>query len=318
MCVSGYRTSYLCKEEYITCDSYNKDITDKSKRDSTFCSSIIPKDPNTREADSHSECYLNSDKNCVIRKKECNQLDSKTCNEHTFDDSSKSNKRCLYTSGECKEIYKTCSAYNTLEASKKNKEDCEIIESTDETNPFLFKCVFNSDTKECKKEKKDCDDYKEYDSEKCTSLTTNLDNKHKCVMINYDCTKQEKTCTNYEGSTKADCEAIIHEKINYKCIFNSEKKCVEEQRPCDEYSGFTESECETYKPSISGNKCGIGLNGKCQEIYKDCAKYTGGDSNKCTSIERDDLTYKCVFDSNSCKNEKKNVLMQNMKLIVIK
>ena len=124
-------------------------------------------------------------------------------------------------------------------------------------------------------------------------------------MINYDCTKQEKTCTNYEGSSKADCEAIIHEKINYKCIFNSEKKCVEEQRPCDEYSGSTESECETYKPSISGNKCGIGLNGKCQEIYKDCAKYTGGDSNKCTSIERDDLTYKCVFNSNACKNEKK-------------
>ena len=306
MCVSSYSLSlYTCKEEYITCDSYNKVITDKTKRDSTTCGNITPKDPKTKAADFHSECYLNSDKNCVIRKKECNQLSSKICNEHVFDDSSKSSKRCLYTAGECKEIYKTCSAYNQLEASKRNKDDCEIIESTDENNPFLFKCTFNTQTKECKKEKKDCVDYTGYDSDECSSLTVNLDNKHKCILIDYKCKKQEKTCSDYEGRTKSECEAIIHEKENYKCIFNSANKCVEEQRSCDDYEGKIETECNSYKPSISGNKCSIGLNGKCQEIYNNCEQYTGGDSTKCTNIQRNDITYKCVFNSNSCKNEKK-------------
>ena len=308
MCMSGFSTnSYLhfCKEEYITCDSYNKDITDSKKRDSKSCEDIIPKDPKTKEFDYHSECYLDSDKNCVIRKKECSQLRSSICNEHTFDDSSKSNKRCLYTDDdECKEIYKKCSDYNTLEEAQRNKKDCEIIESTEESNPFLFKCVFDSNKKECTKEKKDCSDYKGYDSDECTLLTTNLDNKHKCVMINSVCTKQEKTCTDYEGSTKADCEAIINEKINYKCVFNSENHCVEEQRPCDEYTGSTESECASFKPSVSGNRCSIGLNGKCQEIYNDCEDYKGTNSETCKNIQRNDITYKCVFDG-TCKNEKK-------------
>ena len=308
MCMSGFSiNSYLhfCKEEYITCDSYNKDITDKKQRDSNTCSSITPKDPKTKVPDYHSECYLDSDSNCVIRKKECSQLSPSICNEHTFDDSSKSNKRCLYTDDDgCKEIYKKCSDYNTLEEAQRNKKDCEIIESTEESNPFLFKCVFDSNKKECTKEKKDCSDYKGYDSDECTLLTTNLDNKHKCVMINSVCTKQEKTCTDYEGSTKADCEAIINEKINYKCVFNSENHCVEEQRPCDDYSGWIESECASFKPSVSGNRCSIGLNDKCQEIYNDCEKYTEGDTTKCTNIQRNDITYKCVFDG-TCKNEKK-------------
>ena len=305
MCMSGFSTSsYLsfCKEEYITCDSYNKDITEKSKRDSKICSSITPKDPKTKVPDYHSECYLDSESNCVIRKKECNKLDYSICNDHVFDDSSKSNKRCLYTDGECKEIYKKCSDYNALEASKRNKEDCEIIEPTDESNPFLFKCVFDDNKKECKNEKKDCSDYKGSDSDKCASLTSNLDNKHKCVMIK-GCTKQEKTCTDYEGSSKDKCEAIINEKKNYKCVFNSENHCVEEQRPCDEYPDSIESECASFKPSVSGNKCGI-VNGKCQEIYKNCGQYIGTDSEKCASIQLEDITSKCVFDS-TCKNEKK-------------
>ena len=41
-----------------------------------------------------------------------------------------------------------------------------------------------------------------------------------------------------------------------------------------------------------------------QEIYNDCEDYKGTNSETCKNIQRNDITYKCVFDG-TCKNEKK-------------
>lgn len=90
-------------------------------------------------------------------KKECEDLiqDQDICNEHIFDDASKAKKRCLYINNECNEIYKTCDDYNKVPKDQRKEEDCKIIESIDEAEPFLFKCKFDNDNnKQCIKEKK--------------------------------------------------------------------------------------------------------------------------------------------------------------------
>lgn len=191
-----------CNEIYLTCNNYNNDI-EESKRNKDDCESIKPRDPTTKEIDLHSECYFNRDnKQCVLRKKECEDLSSSSelCNEHKLDDTSKPNKRCIFDKSKCKEIYKTCDGYNEIAKDIRVEDDCKLIESTDETEPFLFKCVFdNDDNKKCTKEKKECEDYKGADPDICSSLSKNLDNKHKSAIIGNSCVKQAKTCIDFNS-----------------------------------------------------------------------------------------------------------------------
>ena len=297
-----------CNEIYLTCDNYNDDVKE-NERNQKDCEAIEPRDPTTKKVDPHSECYFNEEsKKCALRKKECEDLDKEICNEHVFDDTTKTKKRCLYHGNQCKEIYKTCEDYNNeIQKEQRKEEDCNIIESTDEKESFLYKCILtNDENKICKKEKKDCEDYNEFEVEKCSSLSKNLDEKHKCALVDDACIKQAKICTDFnseeEGTT---CDAIVHEKSNFKCALNAENQCKEVQKSCYEYKGKEEKECNTYKPSIDSNKCSIGLNNTCQEIYTKCDDYKGNDKDFCDAIQITDITKKCLYETDSCNTKAK-------------
>ena len=302
-----------CKETYITCESYNSVETNADNRDKTICQAIFPRNSETKQVDLNSICDLNDDKECIKLPKPCNKItDESICNYQILD----GDKKCLFVNNQCKEVYQTCSIYtNKVEASKRNKNDCEAIEYTD---IYKYKCVYDSSNNlnKCEPEKIKCEDYKGQSETYCDSLSTNIDpsetNDYKCKFIDGKCIKQFKTCENYGEKDKKICESIKPYSSYNKCVLKNDKTCTTEQKTCSEYSGKIESECSSYKASTD-KKCGI-VNGKCTEksIFNYCSDYRGNNKEECESIqpyyENNNLvdpSSKCVYSTEGCIRQAK-------------
>ena len=283
-----------CDVKFKTCDSYNNFVTDPNQRVQKTCEDIYE--------DDYQECYLDTNKVCKSKEKDCNQItDKDICNSQQLSD--KPTKRCLFLSNNtCIETYKTCEDYNSdTSITNKLKDICEVIEP-EYADGYIYNCTLktNSGTTSCEKNKIECEDYKYPDEEKCSALTVNFDtntkNSFKCTLKNGKCKKEYKTCNNYYGGDKSICESIKLETSEdpdyYRCFLYNDNSCFRQQKICSDYTGNDWHECENkYRASYSGKICAF-IDNKCIEkypiqqddSYSYCSNYRGTNREECEAI----------------------------------
>lgn len=246
-----------CIEQFKDCTSY----TEKNK---TICESIVLYDqPNYK-------CILHQDKVCKLEQKLCSEYLGKIASECLDYKASVDTKICAFENNKCVEnsIYKYCSDYRGT-----NKEECESIKpyhiDTGATVDPSSKCVYTNEG--CVRKSKECGDATS-ETECSTIIPTN--DKKQCVYINNKCIEQYKGCELYHDNeeTISDtiCESII---INDGTHSPSTHRCV-------------------YGAPTSGAK------GTCTTQTRTCIYFKPElIKSQCTSIELNDETKKCVYDS---------------------
>lgn len=295
-----------CVEQFTTCEKYDEQ-TDKV---ADVCNKIIPYESDgSHTIDSYSKCFFNSESKCVRVKKDCSEFDNYYhCGNHELDDSE--NKRCIFEDNKCKEIFRTCSNYNSVK--NKKKEECESVVYRNSSGKidYHYKCVFENEI--CKeKYLEKCEDYEPgLNNEKyCTNIQ--LPYYKRCVFENNSCVQEYATCPgNNEDVSDKICKAIIPYEPYYKCALDENNKCVKKKKECSEYKGRTSSECEEYFASEENKKC-FYEDGICEAKYYECSGYTGKDKSICESIVIHDqnnwhqLMRKCVMENGVCTMKKK-------------
>ena len=144
-----------CDAKPLTCDSYNKIVSDTTQRIENDCKKITPlsKDINNNFVeDKLSYCYYEQS-TCKLGAKSCELItDPDTCNRKTSL-ADKPNKRCLYIKNTktCVETYNKCEDYNDdTTAATKLRDVCELIQPIYDysSNPerYKYNCTFVSTT----------------------------------------------------------------------------------------------------------------------------------------------------------------------------
>ena len=290
----------VCEEQYKTCELYDAQTT-KTKE---ICEKIKPYyDYSSSDSfDELSKCVF-EDSHCKRKSIPCNEItESSSCFGRKIDD----NHICTYENNQCKEVYKSCSSYNT--ETNKNEEGCKKVKEyySSGSIDYTYKCVYKSDT--CQKEKlTKCEDYETgQDSYYCTSIYIN--NYKMCLFNNNKCETVYSSCPgNYEEVTKEVCDNIELSNPYSKCALDENNKCVQTRKECLEYNGTYSYYCSLCVPSEdTENKICYLENEKCVEKYSNCSGYKGNDKSTCESIIPYDNkgpqndSYYCSYEKNAC------------------
>ena len=251
-----------------------------------------------------------------------------------------SNKRCIYSGSQCKEQYKTCELYDQ-NASPKDATECNNIKLYDYSGNLNTKIYCDFVGSECVQKQKTCSELTSQTD--CESSSFFED--YICVFKGNKCKEQYRTCDKYNklvaesAKNKDDCESINEGTYN-KCSFNTNTKvCSKIKKDCKEISTslsynkcsfntntkvcskikkdckeISTSLCSFHTPTDTTKKC-ILINDQCVEQYKTCELYdaqntkTADVCNKIipyrTNANYIDEDYKCVFDSQNSKCERK-------------
>ena len=223
-----------------------------------------------------------------------------------FKDTNEEGKKCYDLK------YITCNDYNTY-VKKEDRKDTEcqaIIPRQDDFSIDVhYNCVYDSDAKECKKEKKECKEIK--DKETCFAHSLD-ETKKQCIFWKNECIEQYNSCENYETNVKAedkkseDC-IIIQETPTKRCDYTDKSVCTAVTKTkCNEYQS---GQPEAYCTSITLNdthKCEL-IDNKCVETFKSCESYKEKEGKEisreiCESIIPSESNNRCILeDDTSCK-----------------
>ena len=309
-----YLNENKCEEVYKSCDGIS---------DATICQNTKPFNA-LNVIDPLNKCVWESN-SCKKKLRLCSDYknrendDSNTCNQLSAENSTY--KKCSYNSNEetCKEVYRTCDAYNTIvtDTSKRTEAECSSIISENWPDYEIEKkCALDSSTKECKEVKKEC---KDFTDELCLYHTPNNENKY-CLFIDNKCQEEYSYCEAYSSSIsennrkKEECESIIPKYLDgyqYKCIFTDSKTCEKKKiENCEDYEGTDEDHCESLTITDSSTYNCIMKNNKCTRQFKDCDAYDRQSTKEqatCESIILKNDYKKCVFNSKTkgCNEEYK-------------
>ena len=292
-----------CTEQYKTCELYNSKASNKNKNDCLAIQSYI-----NYKFDDSKICDYTGDV-CSTRDKKCEDITEgeTACLSFIPNDS---NKRCIYSGSQCKEQYRSCYLYNKY-ASPKDETECKNIKLYEYGNLNTKEYCDFVDS-ECVQKQKTCS---ELTSQK--DCESSYFEDYICVFKGNQCKEQYRTCDKYNelvaesAKNKDDCESINEGTFN-KCSFNTNTKvCSKIKKDCKEIST---SLCSNHTPTDTTKKC-ILINDKCVEQYKTCELYdaqttkTADVCNKIipyrTNANYIDEDYKCVFDSQNSKCERK-------------
>ena len=290
-----------CVEQYKTCELYDKNAANKNSQD---CQNISPYLTDYDSLDNESECVF-TDSHCTRKSKDCSEISGSTiCIYHTLDDS---NKRCIYDNGQCKEVYKSCSSYNS--ASNKNEAGCKGITLYDSYGDINYniKCIYEGETCQ-EKILSECSDYESGMNEYyCRNIPSK--SYKKCVFENNKCLEEFTNCPgNYEDISEEKCRSIEPSDGYHKCKMDESNKCVSALKSCTEYKGTSYYICK-YELTHGENKKCFYENEKCIERYIYCSSYTGNNKDECEAIipykegttpTSLSSTHKCVMETTGC------------------
>ena len=296
----------VCVEQYKTCELYDTNAANKNSQD---CQNISPYHTDSDSLDNESECVF-TDSHCTRKSKDCSEISgSYTCFSHTLDDR---NKRCIYDNGQCKEVYKSCSAYNS--ASNKNEAGCKGITVYYSYGGINYnkKCIYEEETCQ-EKTLSECSDYESGMNEYyCRNIPSK--SYKKCVFENNKCLEEFTDCPgNSEDISEEKCRSIEPSDGYHKCAMDENNKCVSTLKSCTEYKGTSYYICK-YELTHGENKKCFYENEKCIERYIYCSSYTGNNKDECEAIipykegsttTSLSSTYKCVMETTGCTLKEK-------------
>ena len=293
-----------CKEQYKTCELYDKFELNKNKED---CESIIIQDKTDWSLYKSDVCTFFEGK-CLVKgfkDMQCSDIfEEFECNLFQPKDS---NKTCEFVENQCKEKYKTCKLYNENVVNK-TKEECQSIGL----------CYFYEGR--CLERNDECSNItKEFECKRFTPKDTNKN----CAFIKNKCLEQYQTCEIYNkeafNKNKKECESIVlyddfKSESNYKCFFK-DGICLTVSKICSEIT--SEVVCNRYKLEEKNKKC-IFIDGQCIEQFKTCEDYDN-ETIKSKEICESILPYvldenyhyldefsKCVFENGHCMRKRQD------------
>ena len=291
-----FDTTLGCSKKKLTCEDY-------TGRDEDYCKSL------TVNLDASHKCAMIGGK-CIEQFKDCTSYTEKNktiCESIVLYD--QPNYKCiLHQDKECKPEQKLCSEYLGKIAS-----ECLGCKASVDTKICAFennKCVENSIYNYCS-------DYRGTNKEECESIKpyyidtgVGVDPSSKCVYTNEGCVRKTKECG--DATSETECSTIIPTDGNKQCIYIN-NKCIEQYKGCELYQNnedtISDTICEsiiindgTNSPSthrcVYGAPATPGAKGTCTTQARTCIDFKPElIKSQCTSIELNDETKKCVYDS---------------------
>ena len=297
-----------CKEEYKSCEDYNKKNTDE--KNSNDCESIVL----------FSSGFIDYSNMCTFEESThtCSSKPKTSCDDYKSGQSeeycininlSDSNLKCAFINNICIEQYKQCTDYSGNE-----KNVCESI--VVKNNPYK-KCTLVHD-QDCQERFKQCSEYTGNSARECTYYYFPLDTNKICAFIGGKCIEQYPFCSDYRGNDKTTCESIQLNDIGSKCVLDEKEGCIKKKKGCSEATNY--DDCPYMTPSDTSKKQCIFYDGKCTEQYKLCTDYSENvEKTTCENIIPSNYnTYKCVYQSgtpNRCKSELKECSDYNAQIL---
>ena len=328
-----------CKEEYKSCEEYDKKGTNDKNRDD--CESIVLFSSGL--IDYSNICTFNEGTHT------CSTKPMTSCNDYKSGQSEKyctniyltdSTLKCAYINNKCIEQYKQCSDYNGNE-----KNICESI--VVQNNPYR-KCILLHD-QYCQENDRECSEYTGNSEFVCNYYFKSLDPNKGCALIGGKCIEQYQFCSDYRGNDKITCESIKLSNNGFKCVLDEKEGCIRKNKGCSEATNA--ADCSRMIPSDRSKKQCIFYDGKCTEQFINCnnydenvektvceniipnyyyaekCEYQSGTPNICRSVDKECNEYniqnlksfcemitpskiqkKCVFSNNSCSEADKTCL----------
>ena len=299
----------VCKEVYIGC----------SLGDDSNCTTTIPYKlvNNVVVEDVHSKCVF--DTTCQLKDKECQDIaDQATCLAHSFTDSRKNTKKCIYTGTTCKEVFQTCELYEQSGAI--NDAGCKEIHSSSDP----YECIFTAAKTDpvvaatCKTKERECGSA-DGNSYLCQNIKAN-NSTYYCLFNSGECKEHHRECKT--TSDRLECESNIpFDSNNKECILVHDSKCQltsketqQKYNYCSDLKENDSTKCSAIIPlTESGEaytysvKCGI-KDSKCVLIEPEC----DGITNKlqCLNTKLKDSNKICVYTkvggTDTCVEQYKN------------
>ena len=254
-----------CEERdiFTNCEDYKGN-------DKSICESIISKATNSR-------CILEKDSTCKERTFNCTDTNIKyQC--LTYAKPSDSSKKCVFDSGKCLEVYKTCEDY-----LENNEYNCNHLNLYDGKQCFY-------DSNRCRSKNRVCLDALSEDECKLIAETGVSDPDRKiCDYVSFSdptaipsvaCIENYKYCSDYRGDDSYVCQDIKpydesgkNLDITSYCKMDTSIGCKRVSYKCSHATN--EFECASISPYIKDNKikyCAYhhGSPGGCREYYKNC------------------------------------------------
>ena len=197
-----------CVEKYATCGAYN-DFVEEAKRSKNECEEIQPsrvEDTTLKTLSDddpiHIKCYFDNDsQECKEAKKECTEMDSTKCADHT-PLLQNQYKACYFKNSKCIEQFTTCENYQDHEdKDKQNSKDCIAIREDSPTQICVFTAKTGNSDPKCETVKKKCS---EFSSDNFKNICTSIGSQ--CVYNNGACTTLiEKEKEEDKGCPKCEC-----------------------------------------------------------------------------------------------------------------
>ena len=282
-----------CILEKGECKEGKADCGECKEEDANDCENYKPISSNNEVLSNFKCVYDETGKTCSKVQKLCSEYieGEVDCGELLSpNDETQTKIICSLVNKKCVEKYLTCNAYNALDESKRDENECkaieplnvvELIETT--TDSDHIKCIFDTQTKKCKEEIKKCTEMKDLSS--CTAHTPILGISYKkCSFKNNKCIEQFTTCENYQDhededkQNPDDCKAIKEGSLTEKCVFtakNGDTKatCKTVQKKCSEFNLDTlKNYCTSYNTGLGfGQKC-VYNNGACTTAQVKCSE----------------------------------------------
>ena len=292
-----------CSEIYKTCEIYETEVADITKRSKEECEKITP-EYTAAEKPYKYKCVFDSaedKKTCKEEKKVCEDYtgtDEALCAELTVnivgDELDK--MECKIVGGKCIKQYKDCATYNAIVGTK-DKTICESIKLSEE----FKKCVLKEGV--CSDEVKSCSEYSGKDQSQCVQYGKFEASENKvCTIIDDKCTEKTiyKKCEDYKGTNKNECESISPYKTDAdeidptsKCVYSTTDGCKKQPKECGDAKSA--SDCSSITPTSDPpyKQCAY-VNNACVEQYKTCKIYYDRvdqiDKDVCESIVINDET----------------------------
>ena len=186
-------------------------------------------------------------------------------------------KRCVFTNGKCEAHYNECSKASQSECNKNIPQNNQK------------KCNWDSS---CQEKDRECNRYITYTdingrhagNQYCYQLKADDDNDQVCILDEGNCKSVYKSCDKGNGDEQK-CNGI--KPLNDYFAFNSNKycsysasNCIEKAKNCNQYIKGTGSQyCTSLEAENKSKKCVYDSDkDECREQYTSCSSYSSDDS----------------------------------------
>ena len=291
-----------------------------------------------------TDCSDFTDKSCFdldlhSDEKRCVYLNGK-CEEHSnlcerFNDEAQcvnnipnqKDKKCVWDKdfSKCLTEERRCADYKVYEEKNVKSLECSSLKGSSEKSV----CHLNGDN--CEEVYPKCEDIQDKTTCEQNILYIGylIDNAKKCVWDDVNkCQTKQRSCSDYNKGRSNDtpyvCDSFqVDDPTNKKCIYDSEiNACKEIYVSCESYNAVVakesrkENECIEIIPpgDLSSNNNGFKCvfdkdNKECKKAEKECSDFTTNE--ECKKFKMKDDNKRCVFKSDSCKEEYKTCSVYN-------